>query len=334
MASLSPEKEDVMLAEFFDSAARIRAIRDGPAGALFEAFAQELFRAGYAGSGFKSEGSLLNSFAAFAEARGEAHVRVHLAIEWAGLGRSVTQRARRLGIVVRFTRYLRAEDERHELPPRVFGAEKAPRPVPCILTEDEIRQLIDAASRSGYRTLRRDTYATFFALLACTGLRVSEAIRLRLDDITPDGLVIRSSKFRKSRLVPLHDTARAGLERYLQLRCPYAPGEDHVFVSLRRKPLLVEDVEAAFRTARRAFGLPDRPGRARPTPHSLRHTFAVRSLQSCPDGRDAIAQHMVALSTYLGHAKVADTYWYLEAVPELMTDIANRCESFMTGGRP
>ena len=286
-----------------------------------------------AGFAFRSAGQLLESFARFSDAKGESAVRAPLAIEWAGLARSVEQRARRLGIVRRFAHYARAEDARHEIPPAVFGAEKRSRPVPYILSPAEIRQLVEAASRSGYRTLRRDTYRTLFALLACTGLRVSEAIRLCLDDITPEGLVIRCSKFRKNRLVPLHDTARAGLERYLQRRLPYAPAEPHVFVSLRRKALLVSDVEVAFRTAARAVGLPDTPARSRPTPHSLRHTFAVRALQACPDGRDAIAQHMLALSTYLGHAKVADTYWYLEAVPELMTDIADRCERFVMGER-
>ena len=173
------------------------------------------------------------------------------------------------------------------------------------LSPDQIRELIDAAAQSGYRTLRRDTYHTLFALLACTGLRVSEAIRLQFQDLTPDGLVIRKTKFCKSRFVPLHPTAQAGLERYLQQRYPYAPAEDHVFVSLRRKPLLLTDVSAAFQTAARAIGLPDRPKRLRPTPHSLRHTFAVRALQTCPDGRDDITQHMVALSTYLGHGRVA-----------------------------
>jgi integrase/recombinase XerD len=286
-----------------------------------------------AGFAFKSEGSCLKSFAAFCDARGESYVRAPVAIEWAGSAQFVPQRARRLGIVIRLARYLRAEDNRHEVPPAVFGAEKAPRPVPYILSLDQIRQLIHAAAKSGYRTLRRETYRTLFALLACTGLRVSEAIRLRFNDITPDGLVIRCSKFRKSRLVPLHDTARAGLDRYLQRRCPYAPDDDHVFVSLRRKPLILNDVATAFQTAVRVVGLPPGPGRARPTPHSLRHAFAVRALHTCPDGRDAITQHMVALSTYLGHAKVADTYWYLEAVPELMTDIAVRCERFVSGER-
>lgn len=287
-----------------------------------------------AGFAFHSEGVQLKSFAAFSEARGESYVRTPLAIEWAGLARQVPQRARRLGRVIRFARYVRAEDDRHEIPPAVFGAETRPRPVPYLLSPDQIRQLVQAASRSGYRTLRRATYRTLFALLACTGLRVSEAIRLRVPDITPDGLVIRVSKFRKSRLVPLHDTARAGLARYLQQRGPYAPGDDHVFVSLRRKPLLLTDVATAFRTAARASGLPVGPGRARPTPHSLRHTFAVRALLTCPDGRDAITQHMVALSTYLGHSKVGHTYWYLEAVPELMTEIADRCERAVMGGRP
>ncbi len=286
-----------------------------------------------AGFAFKAEGSCLKSFAAFCDARGESHVRAPVAIEWASLAQFVPQRARRLGMVIRLARYLRAEDDRHEVPPAVFGAEKGPRPVPYILSPDQIRRLIQAAAQSGYRTLRRETYRTLFALLACTGLRVSEAIRLRFDDITPDGLVIRCSKFRKSRLVPLHDTARAGLDRYLQRRCPYAPDDDHVFVSLRRKPLILNNVATAFQTAVRVVGLPPGPGRARPTPHSLRHAFAVRALHTCPNGRDAITQHMVALSTYLGHAKVADTYWYLEAVPELMTDIADRCERFVSGER-
>jgi integrase/recombinase XerD len=287
-----------------------------------------------AGFAFKSAESLLKTFAAFSEARGECYVRAPIAIEWAGLAQTIHTRARRLGVVIQCSRYLHAEDACHEIPPNAFGTGHRPRPVPHILTPNEIRLLVDAASKSGYRTLRRHTYSTLFALLACTGLRVSEAIRLRFNDITADGLVIRRTKFCKSRLVPLHDTARAGLDRYLQRRIPYAPGDDHVFVSIRRKPLLLGDVNAAFHTAARAVGLPDEPKRARPTSHSLRHTFAVRALQTCPDGRDAITRHMIALSTYLGHVNVANTYWYLEAVPELMNDIAEKCERFVMGGQP
>jgi len=283
------------------------------------------------GFALRCPGFQLKSFAAFSEARGHHYVCSDIAIEWAGLARSVSQQADRLGTVIRFARYLRAEDQRHEVPPAVFGPETAPRPTPYILTPEQIRQLVAAASRSGYKTLRPATYSTLFSLLACTGLRVSEAIHLCYDDITPDGLVIRNTKFRKSRLVPLHETARAGLERYLHQRRPYAPFDDHVFISLRRKPLRLADVARAFRTAVTQVGLPPERGRARPTPHSLRHSFAVRALETCPDGRDAITRHMLALSTYLGHARVTDTYWYLEAVPELMRDIAERSENFAMG---
>jgi len=273
------------------------------------------------------EGFQLKSFAAFSEARKQRYVSVETAIEWAGLAQSVPQRARRLGTVIRFARYLRAEDQRHEVPPAVFGAETSTRPTPYILTGKQIQQLVAAASQSRYR-ICGITYSALFSLLACTGLRVSEAIHLRLDDITPDGLVIRRTKFRKSRLVPLHETAQAGLEKYLRQRRSFAPFDDHVFVSVRRKPLSVLAVDKASRAAVKRAGLPPGPGGSWPTPHSLRHAFAVRALETCPDGRDAITKHMLALSTYLGHSKVAQTYWYLEAVPELMRDIADRAEQF------
>ena len=281
----------------------------------------------------KSQGILLRSFAAFSDAKGKHHVCSDVAIEWAGLG-SVHQRAHRLGEVIRFSRYIRAEDPSHELPPPIFGSERCPRAVPYIFSREDIQRLVQAAAESGNHALRRKTYSTLFALLACTGLRVSEAIKLRYEDITPDGLVIRCSKFRKSRLVPLHETMQAEIERYLERRRPYAPFDNHVFVSLRRKPLRINDVDATFQTAVDKIGLPRGPGLPRPTPHSLRHTFAVRALETCPDSRDHITRHMLALSTYLGHCNVSFTYWYLEAVPELMRNIAERCESFFTGGRP
>lgn len=281
----------------------------------------------------KSQGNLLRSFAIFSDARGKQHVCSETAIEWAGLAKSVYQRARRLGQVIRFARYIRAEDQSHELPPAVFGSESQPRPIPYIFSQDNIQRLIQAASQYGYRSLRRQTYSTLFALLACIGLRVSESIRLRFDDITPDGLVIRGTKYRKSRLVPLHETAQAGLERYLKQRRSYAPFDDHVFVSLRRKPLLISDVETAFQTAIDKIGLQRGPGLPRPTPHSLRHTFAVRALEACPDGRDHITKHMLTLSTYLGHSKVCYTYWYLEATLDLMRNISECCENFIKGGQ-
>jgi integrase len=300
---------------------------------LAEAIASYLAVRRTCGFSLKTEGDLLHSFGAFSAVRERDYVCADVAIEWAGLARTVCSRARRLGHVIRFARYARAEDQRHELPAAVFGPEKGPRPVPYIFSADDIQRLVCAARQSGCRSLRRDTYGTLFALLACTGLRVSEAIRLRYDDITPDGLLIRCTKFRKSRLVPIHHTARAGLECYLERRRSYAPFDDHVFISLRRKPLLVRDVETAFHTAVSKLGLPCEPGRPRPTVHSLRHTFAVRALESCPDGRDHITQHMLSLSTYLGHSSVAHTYWYLEATPELMRSISERCERFVAGGQ-
>lgn len=275
----------------------------------------------------RCQGIHLRNFAAFSAARKQRYVSTKIAVEWAGLTRSVTQRARRLGMVIRLARYLRAEDQRHEVPPTVFGTERSSRPVPYILTRKQIQQLVTAAAQSRYRPCEV-TYSTLFSLLACTGLRVSEAIHLRLDDITPDGLIIRRTKFHKSRLVPLHRTAQTKLEQYLQQRRSNVPFDDHAFVSLRGKLLSVAAVDKAFRTAVKRVGLPPGPGRVRPTPHSLRHTFTVRALENCPDGRDAITKHMVALSTYLGHSNVAYTYWYLEAVPELMRDIADRTEQF------
>ena len=301
---------------------------------LAEAIASYLEVRRACGFSLKTAGDLLHSFGAFSAVRGKDYVCADVAIEWAGLARTACSRARRLGHVIRFARYARAEDQRHELPCAVFGPEKGPRPVPYIFSAGDIQRLVCAARQSGCRSLRRDTYGTLFALLACTGLRVSEAIRLRYDDITPDGLLIRCTKFRKSRLVPLHHTARAGLECYLERRRSYAPFDDHVFISLRRKPLLVRDVETAFHTAVAKLGLPCESGRPRPTVHSLRHTFAVRALESCPDGRDHITQHMLSLSTYLGHSSVAHTYWYLEATPELMRSISERCERFVAVGQP
>lgn len=277
-------------------------------------------------------GRHLKCFAAYSDAKGQRYVNSQIAIEWARQARSVYARARRLGSVARFARFMQAEDPHHETPPAVFGSERQPRVPPYILSDKQIGQIVQLAAISGQRSLRRQTYSTLFALLSCTGLRVSEAIRLRYRDVTPDGLVIRATKFQKNRVIPLHETAQAGLERYLQQRRPYAPFDDHVFISLRRKPLLLVDVDFAFRKIIAKMGLPQGSARRRPTPHSLRHAFAVRALLACPDSRDQITQHMLMLSTFLGHSSAAYTYWYLEAVPELMRNIADRCEAHVVGG--
>ena len=286
--------------------------------------------------GFKlrCQGKLLKSFAAFSDSRGKHYVCSEVAIEWAGLSRSLPQRARRLSEVIRFSRYLRAEDSAHEIPPPVFGVEKRFRPTPYILSQNEIRRIVQEASELGRHTFRGKTYSALFALLACTGMRVSEATAMRFEDITADGLVIKSTKFRKSRLVPLHDTALTGINRYLEQRRRYAPYDDHLFVSLQGKPLPSWDVYQAFKTVINRIGLKQKPNLPRPTLHSFRHTFAVRALENCTGSRDQITKQMLALSTYLGHSKIYHTYWYLEAVPDLMANIAQKCENFFKGGNP
>jgi len=283
---------------------------------------------------FRTEAEKLRSFAAYSAVRNINYIRSEIAIEWALQSPSVCARARKLGAVIRLARYIRAEDLHHELPQPIFGSESKPRPVPYIFSREDVQRLVQAAGEMGSKSLRRDTYSTFFALLACTGLRLSEAIRLRYADITADGLVIRCTKFRKNRLVVLHETARQGIEHYLERRRCYASFDDHVFISLRRKPLIPKDAQTAFRTAADRIGLRRVAGQPRPTIHSLRHTFTVRALEACPDDRERITQHMMALSTHLGHGHVGHTYWYLQATPELMGNISKRFEAFVTGDAP
>jgi integrase len=247
---------------------------------------------------------------------------------------SKAQRHYRLKAVIRFAQYARANDARHEVPPDgIFGHDRR-RPIPFIFTPANIGRLLEAASRLGpVGSLRPHMYRTLFALLACTGLRISEALALRFDDITPDGLMIRETRFHKTRLVPLHETAVAGLDNYLIRRCRVGGVDDHVFISLRGRGVRYYTVYDTFRSLVRTIGLEPKTGRPLPNLHCFRHTFAVRVLEACPQGRDRINRHMLALSTYLGHTRVADTYWYLEATPQLMINIADACERFMKGNK-
>jgi integrase len=199
----------------------------------------------------------------------------------------------------------------------------------------EIHALLDAASALGPRgSIRAPTYSTFFGLIASTGLRVSEAIALRVDDITIDGLVIRESKFRKSRLVPVHPTTRDALGFYLGIRSRIAGADGSVFVSDRGTSLAYPTVISTFLKLVRKLGIHPGAGKRGPRIHDLRHAFAVRSLEQCPPGRDAVARHMQALSTYLGHVHLWDTYWYLEATPRLLADISAQGELLATRGAP
>jgi len=286
-----------------------------------------------AGFALSNSEYLLRSFAHFAAERQQAHVHTATVIDWASETVSVAQRHTRYQTICRFACYLRLEDPRHELPPPNYFGYRNSRRVPHIYSRGEIDRLIRAATQlPPAMSLRPQTYATLISLLAATGLRISEALGLRLCDLTPDGLVIRKTKFQKTRLVPLHESCVAALHRYLTCRRRAHSGGDHVFVSTDGQPLTYRQVHAVFGKLLQSADLVPSCGRA-PRLHELRHTFAVRALESTPAGRQRIGQHMVALATYLGHVNIDTTYWYLETTPELLSDIAAAGESFVHGGR-
>jgi integrase/recombinase XerD len=175
---------------------------------------------------------LLRSFASFATVEDQTHIRTATAIDWASQAESVAQRHTRYQAVCRFAQHLRVEDSRHESPPENHFGYRKTRRVPYIYSRDEIDGLILAATKlPSSDSLRPKTYAALISLLAATGLRISEALHLLVSDITPDGLLIRKTKFQKTRLVPLHDTAVAGLGRYLACRQGAHRGADHGEIS-------------------------------------------------------------------------------------------------------
>ena len=228
-------------------------------------------------------------------------------------------------------RHVCVEDDRHELPSaNHFGARKRRRP-PHIYSAAELDRLIEAALQLRPKGLRAQTYATLIALLAATGLRISEALKLTIADVTPDGLMIRETKFRKTRLVPLHGTTASALQRYLALRRSLAD-DDPVFIGMRGGPLRYIAVKETFDRLAGKAGIVTAT-RRRPRLHDLRHTFAVRALQASPVGRSRSGAHMVALSTYMGHVNIYATYWYLEATAELMRSVATAGEDFLCHGR-
>lgn len=285
---------------------------------------------------FHNDTYLLRLFARHATQRGDQVVRSGTTLEWAAQARrSAGARRQRLLAVRRFARRVRAEDPRHEIPPVDAFGPAPPRRTPYIFAADAIRSLLDATAALGPPgSLRPKTYATLLGLLVCTGLRISEAIALQTQDITDAGLVIRLSKFRKSRLVPLHDTTRRALQEYLAARQAYAGEDTALFLSEGCTRLRYSTVNAVFLLLVRAIGIHPGPGNPGPRIHDMRHTFAVRSLEQCTGDRQAVARHMLALSTYLGHALLANTYWYLQATPRLLADIAAQTESQAMGGTP
>lgn len=276
--------------------------------------------------------ALLHSFANFAALRREKHVCTSTAIEWASLGPSIAQRNTRLKAICRFARFVRLEDNAHQLPPARHFAHHKTRRLPYIYSDTELGLLIQAALELGPSdALRPRTYATLIALLASTGLRIGEALNLQLSDVTVDGLVINKSKFRKSRLVPLHDSATLGLEHYLRYRSRWDVGNNHIFIDDQGEVLTYGVIYRVFQKLLNVAQLPCHSTSHRPRLHDLRHRFAVRALQASPQNCESVSQHMLALATYLGHVNIEATYWYLEATPELLRGIGTTCESFYTG---
>jgi len=280
--------------------------------------------------GFKlrNDEYLLRNFARFAAAQGETHIRGATAVTWAAQAPSMQQRDRRLKAVMHFASYLHAADPAHQIPPdHVFDAPHTRR-LPHIYTPEELRRILEEAGQLGPTgSLRPHTYQTLFGILAACGLRISEALALEVDDITSDGLFIRETKFRKSRLVPMHPTTERAVDDYLRRRRKVAGSTNHLFVTLKGGPLRYPTVITVFLSLIRRLGLRGEPGESGPRLHDMRHTLSVRALEAC--SRDEVARHLLALSTYLGHVHVADTYWYLHATPQLLSGIADACREWM-----
>jgi integrase/recombinase XerD len=271
----------------------------------------------------------LRAYAKFAVDNGDTHIRVATATDWAAMAPSPEARHIRLRNVIHLARFLHAEDPIHEIPVNPYHAPKC-RTLPYIYSPDEIVQIIRATShlRESY-PLRRQVYATLIGLIAATGLRISEALGLRFHDVLPNGVLqIRRSKFGKSRLLPLHPTAANALDCYLEARRRLSVTDDHVFLSMRNRRIAYRTANYTFRRmCRIARVAPDR--KRPPRIHDLRHTFATRALEQCSTRREAVARHFVALATYMGHSYISHTYWYLEATPELMTDISAAAEALI-----
>ena len=292
----------------------------------------------------KIEGEQLLQFARYADQSGHrGPLTSELAIRWAREPRDAARLywARRLEIVRCFARYVVVFDSRTEIPPLgIFGKAHC-RPQPYIYSGRELARLLAAAGRLRSATgLRSKTYATLFSLLACTGLRISEALHLKCADVDLQRgiLTIRETKYRKSRLVPLHVSAKRALSQYAVSRNIRHPHDDShaFFLSEGGRPLPYSTVRGTFRALCRRIGLIQRPGERAPRIHDLRHTFACRRLlEWYREGVD-VERYVPILSTYLGHAKVTDTYWYLTGFPELLEIATARFERFAArprGGR-
>jgi integrase/recombinase XerD len=284
----------------------------------------------------RETGRRLEDFVAFAEREGASHVTTDLALRWAQQPAGVQPAtwASRLRIVRRFALWLSAADRRTEVPPPGLLPGRYLRKRPYIYSDAEIGDLIRAAGQlASAAGLKGRTYATIFGLLAVTGMRVSEVVALDREDVDLDEgiLRIRRTKFGKSRLVAVHDSTRQVLAEYARerdriVRRPAAPafflseGGDRVTACAARFNFAKVSREVGLRAPTAG-----RHGRG-PRLHDMRHRFAVCTLLRWYRAGLDVEREIPKLATYLGHVHVNETYWYLEAVPELLELAARRLE--------
>lgn len=289
-----------------------------------------------------SRDTLLASFARYVASRHHrGPLTVELMADWArcdkGNKGTPGTWARRLALLRHFARYLKQFEPDTEVPDElIFGPEPG-RVAPHIYHQEEIVKLLAAARKLGPRgSLRPATYETLFGLMASTGLRVSEAIHLRDADVDLKRgmLTVRQTKFAKSRQLPMHPSTVEAMTRYRRERVQQVPStpDTPFLVSSRGRrlgqPLSARQAHRVFIALRDSLGWVNRGAHDAPRLHDLRHTFAVRRMMLWhADGTD-IEQMMLALSTYMGHAKIRYTYWYLTAVPELMALAGAKFERF------
>ena len=287
------------------------------------------------GLGFKlhTEGTGLKTFVSFMEQRQAEYITTELAVTWAQQPMSVqvTQWARRLSFVRGFARYCSAIDARMQIPPPDLIPCRYVRPQPYFFADGDIERLLTAALNLPPNDgLQRWTFHCLFGLLSVSGLRIGEARGLTLDDVDLDEalLTIRSSKFGKSRLVPLHASTVQVLADYLQRRKRFLPASsvNHVFVNDRGMLLSHDQALDTFQRLLKTIGFATQAQERRPHLHDLRHRFAIETLlQWYRDGQQ-VERRLPVLSAYLGHTEVRDTYWYLSARPELLKLAQERLE--------
>jgi integrase len=288
------------------------------------------------GYALHSTGQQLMAFARYADKVGHrGPVTVELAVTWAKLPQGARPYwwARRLQIVRGFAQHRCLFEPGTEIPPAGLLGPCFRRGSPHVYSEAEISALLRAASELGpVNGLRPYTYVTLFGLLVASGLRISEALHLGRDDVDFEHgvLTVVLTKFRKSRMLPLAPSTTDALAKYARHRdhCYSQTPARKFFLGERGKPLSPNSVAHTFGALRRQLGwTKNREGR-RPRIHDMRHTMAVRTLlRWYREGAD-VDRKIAALSTYLGHVEVADTYWYLTAVPELMTLTAARFQAW------